>query len=501
MLIIGRSLQRTARCRYFPVALKARSKAPQFQLEYTGISTNTVRQLLSPFGNKPDATALLTILVLILVVGLGSTLRYQAFSESQSPAFPNGDAAKYLLYGYNLKNFGIYSKSEMVLLSADTTAASAREILEPDALVTPGYPVFVSRFLGGEFTVHQRDRILLAQVALSSLTILLAYLAFAPIGRTIALGVAALTALSPHLVNMNLFMLTEPLFCFLLIAFAWLLSNVTTSAKWPLFLLTGLVFAMATLTRPWIQGYLLVVIPFMVFSAPRIPVRNAVLIFLGAAMLLTPWFVRNKLSIGTAVDPTLSVTSIHHGMYPGMMFNNQPESLGYAYRFDPMSPTLGKSADSTIAELKRRASENPGEYTKWYLLGKTQSVLSWKMIAAADPILVYHVNNSPYFARPMFYLSSYYMEKLHSPLMVLAVAGLLLVWLPARLQRLSQQGLFFARAMSILVLYFLVMHSIGAPYPRYSVPIRPILYGMSLITLSLVAHVVWNRFAPAQPKD
>jgi hypothetical protein len=54
--------------------------------------------------------------------------------------------------------------------------------------------------------------------------------------------------------------------------------------------------------------------------------------------------------------------------------------------------------------------------------------------------------------------------------------------------------------MSLLVLYFLVMHTIGAPYPRYSVPIRPILYGMSLITVSFVAHIVWNRLATAEPE-
>jgi len=465
------------------------------------MSTGNLRRLCARFSATHDAAALATLVTLMLIVGLGSTLRFGAFAASELPSYPNGDAAKYLLYAYNLKNFGIYSMSDMVLLPAETDAGTARETLQPDAVVTPGYPIFLSRFLGGEYTLDQRDRILLTQVILSSLTMLFAYLAFAPVSRLLGLGVAALTALSPHLVNLNLFFLTEPLFCFLLVAFVWLLSHVRTNTTWPLFLLIGLVFAMATLTRPWIQGYLLIVIPFLVLSNRRVPVKKAILVFAGAAILLTPWLVRNKVSLGMATDPTLSVVSLHHGMYPDMMFEGQPESLGYAYRFDPMSAELGRSADFTLGELKRRAAEKPAEYLSWYFFGKTKSVLSWEMIAAADAVFVYHVENSPYFARPMYYLSSYFMEQIHGLLMLLAVAGMLIVWLPTRLQYVSSEGLFLARAMSLLLLYFLIMHSIGAPYPRYSTPMRPILYGMSLFPVLFVAQLIKNRLLIAEPKN
>ena len=44
----------------------------------------------------------------------------------------------------------------------------------------------------------------------------------------------------------------------------------------------------------------------------------------------------------------------------------------------------GDSTDTTLAELKRRASKDPAEYVKWYLVGKTKSVLSWNIIAEAD---------------------------------------------------------------------------------------------------------------------
>ena len=462
------------------------------------MSFNPVSRPLPTSGEKPRGASLLTLVALTIIVGIGFSLRYQAFSESDLSRYPNGDAAKYLLYAYNLKNFGIYSMSDMAMLPADTNSSTAREVLQPDALVSPGLPLFISRFLGGEYTEEQRDRILFAQVFLSSATILLAFLAFAPSSRLLALGVAVLTAFSPHLVNMNLFFLTEPLFCFFLIAFVWLLSRLQKATTWTLLLLAGLVFGMAILTRPWIQGYLLILLPFLVISSTRLPLKKAALIVIGAAILVTPWLVRNKIAFGTTTDPTLSVNSIRHGMYPDMMFNGQPESRGYAYQFDPMSAELETSADATLAELKRRAAEAPGEYAYWYLIGKSTTVLSWEMIAAADAVFVYPANNSPYFTRPVFYLSSYYMERVHGLLMALAIVGVLMVWLPARFQYLQQKTLFFARAMSLLVLYFLLMHSIGAPYPRYSVPMRPIMYGMSLLPVLFAVRAIKHRLSAAE---
>ena len=435
----------------------------------------------------------LTVIALTLIVGFGSMLRFQAFSESVLDEYPRADAARFLVYAYNLKNFGIYSRSDYTLIPADTDIATAREIIQPDGLVAPGYAFFLSRFLGGDYTEKQRDSIVLTQVILSSLTILLAYFAFAQMSSLLGLGVAALTALSPHLVNMNLFLLSETLFCFLLIGFVWLLGFIRKGTNWPLFLMIGLVFAMASLTRSWIQAYLFILVPFLVFSHARIPFRRALVTFIGAAILFAPWMIRNEIFLETTADPSHAVISLHHGMYPDMMYEDQPESFGYAYNYDPKSPELGKSISTTLAELKTRASEQPAKYLRWYLYGKAQLVLSWKMIAAADATFIYPVKNNPYFSDPAFYLSSYYMEQIHGLLMVLAVAGTLLVWLPARLQLLSENGLVLARALSLLVLYFLAAHSVVAPYPRYSIPMRPVLYAMSLFPLVFIAHFIKRR--------
>lgn len=447
-----------------------------------------------PIGRASNPLALLAFGALLVVFIFGSTLRYQAFARSEVPLYPHGDAAKYFLYAYNLSNFGVYGFGELTVLPADTDNAIAQEVIKPDAINTPGYPLYLSLFLGGKYTEEQRDRALLGQVLLSSLTILLAYAAFSPFGRIYGIGVATLTALSPHLINQNLFFLTETLFCFLLMAFVWVISRIDSKSRLPWFFFAGLLLTMATMTRPWIQAYLFVFLGYLFFSKLHFSSRQILFVLIGATITAGPWLIRNSMSLGIAADGGQLVRSIHHGMYPNMMYEEQSESLGYAYKFDPMSAELGKSFEVTVGELARRAKAEPFKYAKWYLAGKIQSVLSWKIIAGADAIFVYHVDGSPYFELPRFYLSAYYMEKSHPFLMFLALIGTLIVWLPMRRQRQPAEKMFFLRAVSLLVLYFLAMHMVVAPYPRYSIPMRPILYAIALYPISLIFRMsrIWD---------
>jgi len=442
-----------------------------------------------PLGRTSNRLALLAFGALFLVFVFGSTLRYQAFARSEVPLYPNGDAAKYFLYAYNLTNFDVYGYGDLTLLPADTDKAIAQERIDPDAINTPGYPLYLSLFLGGEYTEEQRDRVLLGQVLLSSLTILLAYAAFSPFGRTYGIGIATLTALSPHLVNQNLYLLTETLFCFLLMTFVWVISRIGEKSRLTFFLFAGLLLTMATMTRPWIQAYLFVLLGYLSFSRMRFSSRQIAFVFIGAAIVASPWLIRNSISLGVAADGSQLARSIHHGMYPNMMYEEQSETLGYAYKSDPMSSELGESFRVTVDEIAHRAKAEPFRYAKWYLLGKIQSVLSWKIIAGADAIFIYPVGGSPYFEVPKFYLSAYYMEKSHPVLMLLALVGTLIVWLPIGLQRQPAEQVFFLRAVSLLVLYFLAMHMVVAPYPRYSIPMRPILYAMALYPISLVVRI------------
>ena len=96
---------------------------------------------------------------------------------------------------------------------------------------------------------------------MSTLTILLAYATFASfLDRPLAAFAALLTALSPHLVMTNVYVLTETLSCFLLMLCLclclWLLSLWHTKPS-PWLFSVGLMLAFASLTRPWTQFFIL----------------------------------------------------------------------------------------------------------------------------------------------------------------------------------------------------------------------------------------------------
>jgi len=416
----------------------------------------------------------------LLAFAFGFLLRLQVLIYTEVDFIPHGDAAKYLLYAYNLKNFHIYSQSDLRLYPHDSNADIVQQNIKPNALVTPGYPVFLSMFLGGTYTEKQFASIKLAQVILSSITIVLAYFVFAGIGSFYGLVAAWLTAMSPQLVNMNLYLVTEPLFCFLLLGFLFLLSRIRENSGILLFLVTGLLLGLAVLTRPWAQGFVLILAFYMLVSQLKIKITKPLFLMLGFLLPVAPWLIRNYLQFGYLSDPTLTVTSIHHGMYPYMMYELHPETLGYAYKADPKAVEIAHSLAAILHELKLRYLENPFLYLKWYLAGKIYTVFSWGMLASASDVFLYKVSKSPYFYMPHFYITRYYMEQAHQILVLLSLTGAVMCWLPNRLLRLSQNGLFIARSISLLIFYFIILHVIGAPFPRYSIPLRPIIYGMSL---------------------
>ena len=435
----------------------------------------TVRPALIDRISAQMKSASICPLVLLLVFLLGAMLRYIALSDTQVNTPVRADAAKYLLYAYNLKNFGLYSYSAI-------GAQGQPEQLQPDALVTPGYPLLVSMFVNADGFLNY-TWLLAAQALLSALTIILAYFLFLGLGRGWAVLVAFLTACSPHLVSMNTYLLTETLFCFFLVAFLALASRLLQARLW-LFGLAGGLLGLATLTRPWIQGFLPVLCIFLFATANRHSRIRPLLLLAGFALVVAPWLIRNYLLLGSITDPTLSIASIYHGMYPDMMYNFQPQTTGFAYRFDPWIETVQLTSQTLFDELSRRVAEQPWTYIQWYLWGKLLTVFSWDIIAGAGDVFVYPVIQTPYTYNLWLKTTHALMHITHPVLVLLCLMSAVAAWLPASRQ-MPSAFLFTLRLLSLLIFYFILMHTIGAPYPRYSIPMRPVMYGMA------VAVPVW----------
>jgi hypothetical protein len=63
--------------------------------------------------------------------------------------------------------------------------------------------------------------------------------------------------------------------------------------------------------------------------------------------------------------------------------------------------------------------------------------------------------------------------------------GITIAWLPRKQLRLSEEAVFVARSISLLLLYHVVIMIIGVPLARYSVSLRPFMYIMAMLPIAL----------------
>jgi len=431
-----------------------------------------------------------TIGIITLIVLLGLHLRLDAVRYTEVDTPVRADARGYLVYALNLKEFHTFSISEDAIQGR--TAAPT-----PDAIRTPGYPLFLRALLGDAFSQATLYRITIIQALLSTLTIVLAYATFTSfLDRPLAAVAALLTALSPHLVVTNVYILTESLSCFLLMLCLWLLSRWHTQPNPWLLFSVGLTLALASLTRPWTQFFIFLLIPLVLFYLPgRRGRQHAWLLGVGFFLPMLLWVGRNLLTLGVFSDNTFLLSNFYQGTYPWLLYDNRPETLAYAYNFDPRVAEISASFGSIVAEILRRLQEHPLDYLLWYTLGKPAFLFAWDIFEGAGDVYIYPVLATPYAAAPLFRISHAVMQYLHNVLVILAICGTIAAWLPRSWASMTDAQRFMARSLATLMLYFVFLHTVLNPLARYSIPMRPVIYGMAMFGLWAMGQWLWRFVA------
>lgn len=169
-----------------------------------------------------------TTTLLLVIVAAGSVLRTLSALETKVDHPIRGDSIDYFFYAYNLRHSAVYSRST-------ESYSHWNASVQPDAFRSPGYPFFLSAFVngnplyvfpGGEPNSTIVGRIILSQALISMATLLGVFYVcrgFLPV--PLALVATSLTALSPHLIVMNSYVLTETLFCMLVVILAYMLNS------------------------------------------------------------------------------------------------------------------------------------------------------------------------------------------------------------------------------------------------------------------------------------
>ncbi|MFC1859367.1 ArnT family glycosyltransferase [Thermodesulfobacteriota bacterium] len=440
---------------------------------------------------KPISYLIFIALGVILI--FGSYLRFEYISRTQVINPLRKDAKLYLMYAYNWRHKHIYSKEI-------GNPYDLNSPVKPDSLCTPGYPLFLTPFVGGPPTDALLGKILFSQAIISVLALGIAFLFFQSfLSRIWAVLATLLVALSPHLITASGYLLTETLFCFFLVGFGFLMSLLLKSRSYILSVLIGIAMGAANLVKPSLQYFPIVMLFFLVFHFGRKEGFKLFLgILLGFFLIISPWIARNWITMGGESNVGLKINFLHHGMYPDFMFEGKPESYGYPYHLDPRTREITTDIPSVLKEIARRFHLEPYRHLKWYLWKKPLTFWSWSLIQGND-VFVYPILTCPYFHNKAFQWTHLIMYISHPFWVWAAMCGSLLAWLPFSGKYMSSPCVLTARFVSIVLIYFTLIHMVGTPFPRYSVPLRPFMYGMALFLLHLVTTAL-KKEQPEQSK-
>lgn len=444
---------------------------------------------------KTDIRQGTVALIIVTILALGFGMRLQMVRQTEVDTPIRADAVDYYFYAHNLLRHGVYSRQTSL------TNSSLRDKPVPDAFRNPGYSLFLVPFVEFPPSHGMCRHIVITQAVISTLTILLAFSLFrAFLSRPWALAASLMVAISPHLIVFDIYILTESLFTFFIVLLAYLIKKLATHKTEGWATITGIGLGCAVLIKLTLVYFVCFLIPvFFIFFKRTQALRLVTFLVVGFSISYGPWIVRNLITLNAPSESSLAAMTVQVGMYPGVMYRNIAESYGRPQKFDPDFDSK-KTMSSVLKKIFSRFENEPARYIRWYLIGKPVTFFSWKTkLTGNDDIFVYPVLNSPYHHAKTFRITYLVMYTLHWPVIILALFSSILVWLPSARKVFSDEAIIVSRFCSLLLMYFVLVHIAVTPTPRYSVPLRPFIYGMGMLGLSIVVTAI-RRLFPGDAK-
>lgn len=422
---------------------------------------------------------LLQLLCLIAILAAGLLLRLGTALGTQVENPLRADAGQYVAYAWNLKFHAVYS-------TRIPTPSNNGVPPAPDALRPPAYPLLLRMLLPDELTSAFVDKVCYVQAWIAEATLLCAtLLAMELVGAWAGLALGALVALSPHQSVYVGYLLTETFFGLaLMLALAagvCALKSRERRWRWTFAAAAGVFFALSCLIRPTLDQWVPVLVVLMLAWPPLRRFRAEIAVLaLGFVLAMSPWWIRNEITLHRMSDPGKMITTLHDGSYPDFMYEGKRETFGYPYRFDPGSAQATSSWPGIYKDLKSKFGSHPAAMLRWYLFGKIGYFFGWSSAEGAGGIFLYPVLRSPWRWAPPFLLASAVIHVLYAALILAGLLGMLAAFLPATgrlFGGLRADGL---RWLALLHGFAIGVHLVGAPFARYSVPFRPVTFTLAV---------------------
>jgi 4-amino-4-deoxy-L-arabinose transferase-like glycosyltransferase len=428
--------------------------------------------------------------MLVLLLAFAAWVQLSVVRHTEVIAPLRADAAEYFSYAWNLEHNGNYSRVATWLYPEQQPV--------PDALRTPGYPLFLRFATRPEVSAGWLKRVATWQAVMGVFSVLLTWLLARRMVRAELAWIAAfLVAIDPWIVTTSVFVLSESLYTLLLLGcvLLTLLAGRAKKGLGAMALVTGLAWGACALVRP-ATLYLPMLFLLATLLLPSLARwrKAALLGLLGFSIAWAPWMLRNQDPELARTSGHLMIASLAHGSYPDFRYEDRPESEGFPYRFDPLYPQSVRSLSSVLGYIGARARTEPLRYARWYLLGKPYFFLSQRDEQQLG-MAIYPLARTPWYYDFRFHLMAVVSSVLHWPLMLLGLCAIVLLAFRAGLLGLAPEQLAAARLVASVVAYAVAVHMIVAPFPRYGVPFRPLLFMLAMVSLA----AAWRHLRRPRP--
>ncbi len=432
----------------------------------------------------------IVIVIIILIIAFTVRISYQNNSIVRNHII--SDAREYFLGAYNMCFFKTYSTS---------TPKSPQMPPKPNAGRTPGYSLFLLPFLCINKTINGfLENVMFAQAILGTLVSAIGYLQarlFLPPLWALAIGI--LTAISPHLVAMDDYLLTESLFTFVLILSFYLLCVGWRFKKRSVLFFSGIGWGYAFLVKP-LAMLLGPFVATVLFIDPlrwklRITVdtiKMTCMFLIGMSLTIAPFFIRNYLVLNKIFPESgRGWASIVDGTYINLTYKN-PRFYGYPYKDDPLNPKMHRDKGFFFKTLKERFFERPIDYIKWYLGGKILCAWRWDVVTGHHDVYVYPMRRFGFHSNKILFFIHSAMKFIHWLIFWIAILCpfiLFAAYKTGRLPFISQEGVYIMPYI-LIIIYFFTVATLMFPIPRYFIPIRPYIYTLSIVSLYFMTSII-----------
>jgi hypothetical protein len=300
--------------------------------------------------------------------------------------------------------------------------------------------------------------------------------------------------------------LTETLFSFLLASAMFTLLYSFIVRKFRYFIISAFFWGFAYLTNETALfiPYLLMVMwlfisrhkPLGLKIDPKTPFKYGIAFILIFSLFPTGWMIRNatQLSLEAPKAANRAIATMSHGAYPDFFYKTERYKY-FPYREDPEQPRFGSNFSNFLDILTDRVKERPFKFFIWYFFQKPYYLWSWHILQGQGDIYVYPVKESLYSISKFAAITKNIFWIFHPIFLCINFVGTVFILVHIKKLKTAEikaEGLILI-SLSIIFIYYTLLHMIFAPWPRYAVPLRPIFYLYSISLLNFMITHTWKK--------